>query len=175
MLSGKLLHCKITLFLPWRDGTSSHDLHFLNVDATVYVYVFFGGVWFSCASNWFSRNMVNLGQGNHRCYRDSVLHDGWRFSKFEFLKLLLWWKIYVLRLTQEHGEHQRLRADPNVTFQWPSALLAPSPTAPRGGARGWGELVSGSEDRHRVMSPLDKGDSLAFLAFLKHFLFLKLL
>ena len=86
------------IYLPWSDGTVCHDPHFLNVDTTIYVYVFFEGVWFSCTSNWFSRNMVNLGQGNHRCYRDSVLHDSWRFSKFEFLELLLWWKIYVLRL-----------------------------------------------------------------------------
>ena len=55
-----------------------HDLCFLNVDATIYayVYVFFCGVWFSCASNWFSKKVVNLGQGNNRCYRESVLHDG---------------------------------------------------------------------------------------------------
>ena len=52
---------------------------FLNTDATIYVYVqviFFGGVWFSCASNRFSKKVVNLGQGNNSCYRDSVLHDG---------------------------------------------------------------------------------------------------
>ena len=42
------------------------------------------GLWFSSASNWFSKKVVNLDQGNNRCYRDSVLHDGWRFQNLNF-------------------------------------------------------------------------------------------
>ena len=59
-------------------GLCAMIFFFLNVGVTIYVYVqlFFAGVWFSCASNWFSKKVVNLGQGNNRCYRDSVLHDG---------------------------------------------------------------------------------------------------
>lgn len=63
-------------------------------------------------------------------------------------------------------QDQRLRAYPHVTFQRTVRSLAPFPHCTPGWHKRVRELVSqGLEDRYRVMSPLDKGDSLAFLGF----------